>query len=85
MIRDICICCGRCVNGNYRFCIDCESGRVKMHDDCIATGMSEESAKAYVESIFPCRYSVPDSYLIYAGKLSRAGYKFNGKSWVRYG
>jgi len=79
MAMDVCICCGCRVNGNYRFCRGCEGGRSGLHDDCIATGMSEKSAMEYVESMFPCCYCVSP----YADRLSHAGYKFNGKSWVR--
>jgi hypothetical protein len=80
MAIDFCICCGRRVNGNYRFCRDCENGRSRIYDDCVASGMSEKSAEAYVESMFPCRFTVKNI----GRKFRRHGFVFNGRCRVKH-
>jgi hypothetical protein len=71
MCMDLCLCCGRRINGNYVFCISCERNRMKVKGDCLAGGMCEREAEVKVNEVYPLWFAVPDVSLSVVGQPGR--------------
>lgn len=55
-IENWCVCCGRSIAREYRFCIPCDRKRMKVIDSCVGAGMSITDARSKADYSYPQLY-----------------------------